>query len=259
MTAHAAGDVYSLTPTNLRQFLLDLGKTHNPGGVHGVYRSVKAFLRWWEAETEPTDWHNPMLKVQAPKRPQELLEPVSLEDLRALLDTCEHKDHAGDRDRAIVMALLDTGCRAAEFVSLNFGDVTMSTGAVMVRRGKGGKGRAVFMGAKTRRALTAYLRYRPDLKDPDPLWATLQGGRLTHAGIREILRRRAQRAGIAEPSLHSFRRAFALSSLRNGVDVYALQRLMGHSDLSVLRRYLAQTEGDLQRAHEKGGPVDHLL
>jgi site-specific recombinase XerD len=58
---------------------------------------------------------------------------------------------------------------------------------------------------------------------------------------------------------HAFRRAFALASLRGGMDVYSLQRLMGHADLSVLRRYLAQTEGDLQAAHQKAGPVDRLL
>jgi site-specific recombinase XerD len=40
-------------------------------------------------------------------------------------------------------------------------------------------------------------------------------------------------------------RAFALLNLRNGANVYALQWLMGHSDLTVLRRYLKQTDIDL--------------
>jgi len=48
-------------------------------------------------------------------------------------------------------------------------------------------------------------------------------------------------------------------SLRAGMDIYSLQRLMGHSDLSVLRRYLAQTEQDLKSAHEKASPVDRLI
>ena len=54
------------------------------------------------------------------------------------------------------------------------------------------------------------------------------------------------------------RRAFALVCLRNGVDLISLQRLLGHSDLSVTRRCLAQTEADLQQAHQEGGPVDRL-
>jgi integrase/recombinase XerD len=80
-----------------------------------------------------------------------------------------------------------------------------------------------------------------------------------YGGLRQIIRRRAEKAGIDPPPLHAFRRAFALASLRGGMDVYSLQRLMGHADLSVLRRYLAQTEADLQAAHERAGPVDHLL
>ncbi len=71
--------------------------------------------------------------------------------------------------------------------------------------------------------------------------------------------RRAEAAGVPVPSLHAFRRSFALLSLRAGMDVYSLQRLMGHADLSVLRRYLAQTEEDLRRAHERCSPVDSLL
>ena len=73
------------------------------------------------------------------------------------------------------------------------------------------------------------------------------------------MRRRATKAGVPVPSLHNFRRAFALLSLRAGVDIFSLQRLMGHRDLTVLRRYLKQVQGDLQAAHEKAGVVDKLL
>ena len=47
--------------------------------------------------------------------------------------------------------------------------------------------------------------------------------------------------------------------LRNGVDIFALQKLMGHADLQVLRRYLAQTDQDIQAAHMRGSPVDNHI
>ena len=43
------------------------------------------------------------------------------------------------------------------------------------------------------------------------------------------------------------------------MDIFALQRLMGHADLSILRRYLAQNEDDLRRAHKEHGPVDLMF
>ena len=61
------------------------------------------------------------------------------------------------------------------------------------------------------------------------------------------------------PTPHDFRRAFALIMLRNGVDIFALQKLMGHSELQVLRHYLAQTDEDVHTAHMRGSPVDSNL
>jgi site-specific recombinase XerD len=49
--------------------------------------------------------------------------------------------------------------------------------------------------------------------------------------------------------LHSFQRTFALNLLRAGVDIISLEKLMGHDDLQVLRRYLAQTTDDIAEAH----------
>ena len=252
--------VESITAPIVRRFMLELSKTHNPGGVHAVYRAVKAFLRWYDVEVEPEAWSNPMAKVRAPKVPQEPLEPVSLDDLRAMLATCKGKALTDRRDKAVMLALLDTGLRASEFIALNVGDVDMRTGSVMVRHGKGNKFRSVFLGSKARRALVSYLRMREKAGDVEPLFATIDGGRLHYSSLRDIVRRRAVKAGInPAPTLHSFRRAFALACLRNGVDIYSLQRLMGHADLSVLRRYLAQTQEDLRRAHQRAGPVDNML
>ncbi len=81
---------------------------------------------------------------------------------------------------------------------------------------------------------------------------------MTKDGLRSILRRRADYAGVEAPSPHDFRRAFALAMLRAGVDVLSLQRLMGHSSLAVLQRYVKQTDLDGQRAHAKGSPVESL-
>ena len=82
---------------------------------------------------------------------------------------------------------------------------------------------------------------------------------MTYWGLRQIVRRRSSAAKVETPTLHSFRRAFALNMLRAGVDIFSLQKLMGHADLQVLRRYLAQTTDDIAAAHRIGSPVDRSL
>ena len=75
-----------------------------------------------------------------------------------------------------------------------------------------------------------------------------------------LLRQRAELVGLKSMTTpHDFRRTFALIMLCNGVDIFALQKLMGHSDLQVLRRYLAQTDQDVQTAHMRGSLVDNNL
>jgi len=64
-------------------------------------------------------------------------------------------------------------------------------------------------------------------------------------------------AHLEEPSLHDFRRAFALAMLRNGTDLYTLAKLMGHEGITVLQRYLKQTYQDTEQAHRRAGPVDN--
>jgi site-specific recombinase XerD len=256
LESRGVGRVQDVSADVLRQYLVDLGQRRNPGGVHCAYRAARAFLRWvWtEYELAPPC---PIVKVRAPKLPQEPLEPLPLPNLKAMLSTCQRRTWAGDRDRALLLCLLDTGARASEFVGLDVADVNVSTGSVIIRKGKGNKTRVAFLGAQSRRELLRYLRHRPDAAGA--LWAGHDGQRLSYAGLRQVVRRRAIAAGVAVPSLHSFRRAFALACLRGGMDVYSLQKLMGHAGLDVLRRYLAQTEADLAAAHRAAGPVDRLL
>jgi len=240
----------------LRGFLLAYSETHKPGGVHAMFRTVKVFLRWLEAEeVMPEGWRNPIHKVKPPKRPQEILEPVSLEDVSLLIGSCKDGRH-GERDRAIFLTLLDTGVRASELCGIDLADVDFSTGAISVRHGKGDKARTVFIGRKTRRAVRAYLRTRTD--NCPALFPSQFGERLTYTGLRELLRRRARDAGLPHCTLHSFRRAFALNMLRNGADIFSLQRLLGHSDISILRKYLAQNDTDARTAHDKFSPVAGL-
>jgi integrase/recombinase XerD len=255
--SQAITQVLEITPNDIRQFILWLEQTgHNKGGCHAAYRTLRTFLYWFEDEVEPEGWRNPIKKVKAPKVAIEPLEPAGIEDIRSMISTCKD-DLFGVRDKAIFLALVDTGARASEFLNINLDDMNIATGAILIRNGKGGKTRTVFIGKKSRKAIRAYLRIRTD--DSSALWVTKDGERLTYGGLRSMLRRRSAAAGVTTPAIHSFRRLFALTMLRNDVDIFSLQRLMGHSDLQVMRRYLAQSDKDSLAAHVKGAPVDNIF
>lgn len=247
--------VLEVDETVLREFLIHLEEGgHNPGGIHAHYRVVRSFLRWVEAEYEPEGWRNPVKRVKAPRVPEQVLEPAKLEVVQKLIEVCGNDFH-GRRDEAVFRVLLDTGLRANELLSLNVEDVAPG-GVVTVRHTKGKRPRLVFLGKRTRKALRQYLSKRVD--GNQALFVTEEGERLTYFGLRSMVKRRSEQAVVRAPALHSFRRAFAIESLRNGADLISIQRLLGHKDLTVLRRYLAQTGDDLQAVHHRTSPAENI-
>jgi integrase/recombinase XerD len=256
-SAHDVIEVTEITADILRGYLLHLeAQGANPGGRHAKYRAVRVFLLWWQRETEPEDYTNPITKVKPPKVARELIDAVPVADIQAMIKTCGD-NFTGTRDKAIILCLLDTGARARELLNLNIYDVDLIRGDALIRMGKGRKPRIVFIGKKSRRALRAYLKIRQD--ESPAVWVTSAGDRMAITTLQGMLSRRGKLAAVMPPSPHDFRRAHALMMLRAGVDVITLSRLMGHTTLEVLKLYLAQSADDLHAAHDKAGVVDRIF
>ena len=252
--------VQHIIPTTIREYILWLEEAgHNPGGRHAHFRAIRSFLYWYENDAEPEEWKNPIKKVRAPIKSEEPLKPVSIEKINQLVSTCSGESFTNYRDTAILLSLLDTGARAGEFLQINMEDINQAMGDIFIRSGKGGKPRTVFIGKHTRKSIRKYLRLRSD--NSPALWVTNPNHgsqRLTYWGLRSMINRRSKLADIEAPSIHDFRRAFALAMLRAGVDVFTLAKLMGHTTIDVLKHYLKQTTEDTSLAHRRHGPVDKL-
>jgi site-specific recombinase XerD len=196
-----------------------------------------------------------MANVPNPKPAKNILPAFTGEEVQRLLSTSPDA-----RARALIFFLLDTGLRAAEVVKLNGSDVDLKSGAVRVIEGKGRKDRMTYLGAKSRRALVGYYAAAGWPQDDGPVWRSERTGeRLTDSGLRQLLHDIGAQARVPHCTPHTFRRTFALFSLRGGMNIHVLARLMGHADIQVLRQYLPLVEADLQAAHQAAAPVDRLL
>jgi site-specific recombinase XerD len=75
--ANSVTFIREITPDFLRRYFLAFGEKHNPGGVHGAYRTLRAFFQWlMNEEVMAPDWKNSMLKVMTPKVVLDPLEPI---------------------------------------------------------------------------------------------------------------------------------------------------------------------------------------
>jgi len=248
--------IEQIKPTAIRAYFLSLqDRNLSAWTIHGQARAVKTFSRWLVFDEWLTK--SPMTGVKMPKAPRNVLPAISLETVDKLLATADNK-----RDYALVLFLLDTGCRAMECCNLDAGDIDLTTGAVNIRMGKGRKNRQVYLGARSRKALLKYWRESGYPQPHDPAWLSIgirnHAQRLTYEGLRMAIRRLSHNAGV-KVTLHAFRRTFAIWSLRAGMDIYSLQRIMGHEDLQVLRQYLDLNDEDTAIAHQRFGAVDTIL
>jgi integrase/recombinase XerD len=169
------------------------------------------------------------------------------------------KRPTGARDRALVLFLLDTGARAGEAARLQIGDVDLTSREVTIRQfGTGRKthGRHVYLGNASASALWTYLAIRGEQYPDDYVFLTAQNRPVDRWRIAHLVESAGQRAGVPHAYPHRFRHTFAIQYLRNGGDVFTLKRLLGHTTMTMVQRYLALADADSQDAHRKASPVD---
>lgn len=216
--------------------------------IHGHARAIRTLLIFWHSE----GYIEHRISFPMPLLEKKRLPVLNINDLNMLLEACRSQ-----RDKVIILLLVDTGIRRAEACRLNWGDVIYETGTIRIINGKGGKSRTVVMGGITKKELLLYQRTVPHAR-LDPLFQTRNGGRLSPGGLRMVIRRLSARTGI-HVSPHVLRRTFATLSTRAGMNILHLQHLMGHSTLEMTRHYTILVEDDLIQAHNESGPLDKLL
>ncbi len=224
--------------------------------------SLRVFWRWAHDELGAPDL---VPYIPFVERTEEPIEPYSEDEVRRMVKASTFRDRPKGRGPALILLLVDTGLRIGEVCRLNVGDVNVQVGEVRVAKfgtGKKTRGRVVVMGSATRKAMARYLLAREalagdaGLRSGDPLFLMQDGRRADRDGLYQLLRRIGARAGVQHVFCHRFRHTFALQYLRNGGDVFTLQRQMGHANLEMTRRYLDLVDADDEDVHRKASPAD---
>ena len=164
-----------------------------------------------------------------------------------------------DRNRAIVAVLLDVGLRAAELAAIQVAHLSIATGDLYVDAGKGNKPRRLRLGARARRQVRRYwLRHRAALGTEGRFFLADDYEPLTAGGVHFITTRLGERAGVVPCNPHRFRHTFAVNAIRAGMGLLQLQQMLGHTDLTMVRRYVKLAEGDIAEAAQNHSPFDHM-
>jgi len=268
-------DIQDIAPGELSAFMQYLSDEYTPNRPDGNEDplSPAAIDNHWKSTRSLLKWADDVLGIENPSMDMPRLPNVrptirafSIEEIKKLLYACEYSKEVECerrqpfryrrptrfRDKAIILTLLDTGIRIGELCRLKTNEINLETGEIVIApHGSSvkSKPRIVYLGKSARRAVWTYLA-----KEPREGYENLFG--IQPSSIRSVLKRMAERAGISTAHPHKFRHTFAINYLRNGGDVFTLQRLLGHSTLDMVRTYLDLSHSDLETAHRKASPVD---
>jgi site-specific recombinase XerD len=209
----------------------------SPATARARQLGVRRFSAWLAEEGEAEA--DALVGVKSPKLDTHVVEPLTDDQLRALLKACAGTDLRDRRDAAIVRFMLETGARAGEVVSLGQADVDLREWTAVVRRGKGGKGRVVPFGAQTAQAIDRYLRARRGhrLANTDALWLGDRGKAFTYDALHKTLKMRADMAGIDGFRPHLMRHTAAHRWLSAGGSESGLMAVAGWTRPDMLMRY----------------------
>lgn len=231
--------------------------------VDNYWKALRSFFRW--AHQNQLINSNPARDLPRPGFSLPEIQPFAADEIKRLLKSAEYttaqrngrnisiKRPNAKRNLALLLLMLDTGLRLGEIARLKIADVHLDSREVYVApygTGKKTKSRVIPIGKATSTALWHYLSGL----ELDPARSLFH---LSPHSIRSLVLRLGKTAGVPHTHPHRFRHTFAIEYLRNGGDIFTLQRILGHSSLDMVRRYLNLAKSDIQSAHRRASPVDN--
>lgn len=262
----AVRDVKRVTRDQLQAYRLRLAEHRVRGGrgysVSALCLKVRAVRRLFEyLETTNRILVNPAEAFKEPKKEARLPRAVlTTAEARRILDAPDLTNEMGVRDRAMLEVFYSTGIRLAELRRLSIFDCDLQGGLLRVNNGKGAKDRVVPLGRHAVKFLKTYLAkvrplYTTGNRAERCLFVGRFGAPLSEQVIQKMVRNYTRAAGVRKQvSPHTFRHTFATELVRNGAEITAVQRMLGHADLSVTHVYARVAGVEVKKTHRLAHP-----
>jgi integrase/recombinase XerC len=268
LDVHSVATLEQIDKRRLRQWGASILERWAKATARGAVICVRSFLAWCLSEDLLTTDLSSTLKI--PRASRTIQRTISPPEVSALLEQAGQWPPAGVtpadaeaiavRNVAIISLLFDSLIRANELCELRLFDVDLAAGQLVVL-GKGGNQRRAMFGQATATRLAAWIGLRQATPGTATFFVGIGGNTpgqpLKPRGLRLILKRIGDRAGIPDVSPHAFRRGGATAAIAQGAPSRVVQQFGGWSNLEMVDRYTqALNAGDLYHLY---GPVDHMV
>ena len=260
--------VVSVTLTDIYGYMTYLSRDrvqhHNsPNSDYGLnaasrarkIATIRSFYNYLTNKTHQLR-ENPVKDIDSPKLQKTLPKYLTLDESIQLLDSVDGKNQ--ERDYCILTLFLNCGLRISELVGLNLNDIQDDALRVL---GKGNKVRIIYLNDACQDALKRWLAVRRPIqgRDQNALFLSSRDERISRSMVHAMVKKRLGAAGIdgTQYSSHKLRHTAATLMLQNGVDVRAVQEVLGHDHLNTTEIY-THIDNESLRVAAKANPLSHV-
>jgi integrase/recombinase XerD len=235
-------------------------KKYSPFTVNIRIRTIKAYLRWLYNEKYTED--NYALKFKLVKTPIDAVQPLSDEDIKKMLEACDRSTYNGFRNYCLIFLILDCGIRIGEACELKIEDIDLKQGLIRVRAevAKTRNFRQLPVSSYTAKLLKDLIDIA-DANECEYVFMSTYGGKIKKENLILSFRRLGEKVGLKQRCTpYVFRHTFATNAVKSGkMDLFTIQRIMGHSTLVTTRRYVQLESKDLIKKHSSASLIDKFI
>lgn len=225
----------------------------NDATIASNVRAVRAFLYYL------MDFgHLKQFTVHVPRQEQKVKETYTQSELVTLLKKPNMKKctFAEFRSWVLINYLIGTGNRISTALAVRIRDLDFDDCTIRLNTVKNRRQQVIPMAQTLKAVLIDYLDIRGGKPD-DFLFCSETGDQLSYAGARDGVYDFNKSRGVTTTGLHRFRHSFAKSWILSGGDPFRLQKMLGHSDISVTKQYVSMFGIDLKKDFERFNPLDN--
>ena len=248
--------ISSITKDTVDDYILWLRENTNANDItiNSYLRSLRAFLYYAMESNYLTQFKIKLIKAE--KKIKETYTDEELEKLLAKpdIDTCSFSQY---KTWVFENYLLGTGNRLSTALNVRISDLNFESGTITLRKTKNRKQQIIPLSNTLAMILKEYLEYRGG-EPEDVLFCNEFGEPAIERSYQQLVRRYNRKRGVEKTSCHLFRHTFAKNWVLAQGDIFRLQRVLGHSDLTVTKEYVQMFGQDLQMDFEKFNPLDRL-
>ena len=236
------------SPENVN-FYIDflLGQQLSPQTINGHLVVIRLFYDYLKDEGD-VQIDNPVLRGMLLRVGKPLPRHLRDTDVPIFFDVVTRH-----RDLAIFMLMLRCGLRVEEVADLTLGAIDYQHNRILIKSGKGGKDRVVFISNDATDALAAYLRIRFHTHEQKVFLVEKgihKGKPISVRGIQKRIEYYSKKCGISV-SCHQLRHTMATQLLNADADLVTIQYLLGHTRIKTTMRYCHLSNMKAQRDYYK--------